>query len=251
MVSPGNHESECHSPACLAEVKTAEALRNFTAYNNRWYMPSQESNGVLAMWYSWNYGPAHFVSINTETDFKGAGEEHTGDSGIPWLPAGGFGSEGEYLAWVEADLKAASEARTNGTGRAWLIAGGHRPYNDVKDTMESLFLKYGVDMYVSGHGHSYLRSVPSSSKSIETQHNSTVIKGAASPVWIMVGGAGCEEMAQGETVIEPGTAAPIGAEAVKSSRYATGVLEMNQTALYWRVIDSVDGSLIDEVTIVK
>ena len=38
-------------------------------------------NGVANMWYSFDYGPIHFVSLNTETDFAGATEEHKGDSG--------------------------------------------------------------------------------------------------------------------------------------------------------------------------
>ena len=46
MVSPGNHESECHSPACAVELgKYGHHLNNFTAFNARWKMPSQESNG--------------------------------------------------------------------------------------------------------------------------------------------------------------------------------------------------------------
>ena len=31
MVAVGNHESECHSPRCLASSKTRNALRNFSA----------------------------------------------------------------------------------------------------------------------------------------------------------------------------------------------------------------------------
>ena len=46
------------------------------------------------MWYSFNFGAVHYVSLNTETDFPGAGEEHTGDSGFKNLPAGGFGYKG-------------------------------------------------------------------------------------------------------------------------------------------------------------
>ena len=113
MVSVGNHESECHSAVCIAELKTALALSNFSAYNTRWRMPSEESGGHPGsnMWYSWNYGPVHFVSVNTETDFPGAGEERTGDSHFPWLKAGGFGYKGEYLQWVENDLKVLPHAQ--------------------------------------------------------------------------------------------------------------------------------------------
>merc|ERR1711985_56807 len=104
-----------------------------------------------------NYGQVHFVSINTETDFPGAGEEKTGDSNDPKLPAGSFGREGEYLAWLEEDLKAANEARQDGSGRAWIIAGGHRPYREIEECCGELFDKYNVDLYFAGHSHSYSR----------------------------------------------------------------------------------------------
>ena len=43
MVSPGNHESECHSPACVVqELKYGRHLSNFTAFNARFNMPSEE-----------------------------------------------------------------------------------------------------------------------------------------------------------------------------------------------------------------
>lgn len=44
------------------------------------------------MWYSFNYGIAHFVSIDTETDFPGAPEEKR-----YVLPTGGFGQEGTQM----------------------------------------------------------------------------------------------------------------------------------------------------------
>ena len=76
MTTPGNHESECHSPACIVGILgKGEKLKNFTAYNARWKMPSRQSRGVEAMWYSWNQGAIHFVGANSETDWKGAGEE--------------------------------------------------------------------------------------------------------------------------------------------------------------------------------
>ena len=51
MVSVGNHESECHSPACILDVNDLGLhLNNFSAFNSRWAMPWQESQGVLNMW---------------------------------------------------------------------------------------------------------------------------------------------------------------------------------------------------------
>ena len=42
------------------------------------------------MFYSWNYGLVHFVVVNTETDFKGAGYHER------LFKAGGFlGAQGE------------------------------------------------------------------------------------------------------------------------------------------------------------
>jgi len=41
-------------------------------------MPSNESGGVLNMWFSWNYADVHFVSIDTSTDFPNAPEGKTG-----------------------------------------------------------------------------------------------------------------------------------------------------------------------------
>ena len=51
MVSPGNHEVECHSPACVLSSDVKKSLGNFSAYNARFAMPSQESGGVGNMWY--------------------------------------------------------------------------------------------------------------------------------------------------------------------------------------------------------
>lgn len=208
------------------------------------------------MWYSFDYGPVHFVSINTETEWSGSEEEHEGDShikilGKSLLPAGGFAPEGEYLRWLESDLKAASEARSKGVGPRWIVAGGHRPYGDIADSHVALFQKYGVDMYFAGHSHSYSRSAP--------DHGTT---------YVVVGGAGCEEMdgsyllsddpkehvckAQGDSrACEPGFAAPLHKDVFKTSRMAIGKLDVNASALVWRLYDSADGEVLDEVIITQ
>jgi hypothetical protein len=82
-------------------------------------MPSPESNGTLNMWYSFNYGPVHFISLDTETAFPGAPEEHA-----YVLPCGGFG---DMLSWLEADLQAANSNRAL---RPWIFVASHHPmYN--------------------------------------------------------------------------------------------------------------------------
>lgn len=65
-------------PACLTNSKLRDSLSNFSAYNTRFRMPSSESKGALNMHYSFNYGPVHFISIDTETGYPGAAEEVRG-----------------------------------------------------------------------------------------------------------------------------------------------------------------------------
>ena len=251
-MSVGNHESECHSPGCLLHRERALSLSNFSAYNARWHMPAGEGDYAAApraaaragqaMWSSWNYGPVHFVSINTETEWAGAEEHDTGDSHDKNLPAGHFGEDGEYLAWLEADLKAASEARAaaaaagGGGGPAWIVAGGHRPYHEACVAHCALFAKYGVDLYLAGHGHTYSRSAP--------------VNGTT---WIMAGGAGCDEMAppQAAQAAAPGFAAPEGSVVATSDHMAVATLKANATTLYVRLLDSEHGTLLDDVVIRK
>ena len=112
--------------------------------------------------------------MRATTDWPGSAEETHGDSGK--LPAGGFGEPGEYLAWLERDL---AQAATERAVRPFMIAGGHRPFEELVGSHGALFAKYGVDMYLAGHSHAYLRR--------QTPRNGTT--------YIVVGGAGCDEMA--------------------------------------------------------
>eukprot|EP00299_Pterocystis_sp_00344_P016284 c8169_g1_i1.p2 GENE.c8169_g1_i1~~c8169_g1_i1.p2 ORF type:complete len:268 (-),score=59.97 c8169_g1_i1:39-842(-) len=265
MVSVGNHESECHSPICVVEGKYRDNLSNFTAYNHRWKMPSEASGGVLSMWYSYDYGPVHFVSLNTETDYPGAPEENKGDSGL--LAAGHFAPDGEYLRWLEADLKAASEARGNRTAgyRNWIVAGGHRPYGDIKGNgVEEMFQKYGVDLYISGHLHSYMRSAPSFKYSVDHKAmiNRNHYHDATSPAYIVVGGAGCDEMTyvaltnegvpEGAEVINEPVPFGTALDDVSTDKEAIGLLNVvNTTALHWVLLESSNGNVLDELWLTK
>jgi len=233
MVSPGNHESECHSPACVtSHAAWGLPLSNFSAYNSRWTMPFRTSGGSSNMWYSFNLGPMHLVSLDTETDWAGAEEEHTGDSHMSNLPAGSFGQPGEYLAWLEADLKAAAADRAAGR-RLWIVAGGHRPFGELEASHGALFEKYGVDAYFAGHSHSYARS------------RYAFASGNFSMLHIVAGGAGCDEMAQAPAVAAGARGTPA-VSSYKTSRYSSGVLRANATVLHWQLIDSVDASVLDE-----
>lgn len=284
MVSVGNHESECHSPACLLHHKEyGLPLSNFSAYNARWNMPSAASGGAANMWYSFNFGPVHFVSLNSETDFPTAEERNTGDSHDKGLPAGHFGRTGEYMAWLEADLKQAAADRGS---RPWIIAGGHRPCCGDIPGAQALFAKYGVAMYFAGHTHSYIRSKPtygngtSSVGGVLTGPGATTTfdPAAAATTYIVAGGAGCDEMAyvgdgdergppwanperdcdsDGVCIRRrPGAAVPVASGdpevAVTSGRLASGVLRvLSPSELEWTLYASTDGSVIDTVKVVQ
>jgi len=265
MVLPGNHETECHSPSCLYGVRGA-SLKNFSAYNARWHMPSDVSGGVLSMWYSFNYGAVHFVSINTETDWVNAQEE-TGGLPNSYYKCGSFGRTGEYMAWLEEDLKKAVKEREAGL-RPWIIVGGHRPFDHVCNTdsqnppIEDLLNKYDVDLYICGHLHSYCRFGPAYKGKVDT--GSVVSPNhyhkPKNLVSIIVGGPGCDEMknilsldgnSSAQPVISGVKASVLEGEQFSSNKMASGVLEVNSTSLHWKLLDSSDGTILDEFWITK
>jgi acid phosphatase type 7 len=95
IVLPGNHEATCadhdNAPyvlssylnenkpnttmfdtnpnATLTYYSCPPSQRNFTAFQNRFFMAGGKSGGVGNFWHSFDYGLVHFVSIDTETDY--------------------------------------------------------------------------------------------------------------------------------------------------------------------------------------
>lgn len=188
MLTPGNHEADCHDPACLASKHRREALRNFTAYNARFHMPSVESNGTLNMHYSFNYGNVHFLSIDTETGFPNAPLEKR-----YILPCGGFADQ---MTWIEEDLKRANLPE-NRKAQPWVLVAGHRPMYDQSEVnvdfqkaMEDLFYKYGVDVYFAGHRHWYTRNYPVYKDIVDPN----LYQNPKATTHITAGGAGNDEM---------------------------------------------------------
>lgn len=246
MVVAGNHEVECHSPACLADRGLHEPLRNFTAYHARFAMPSKESGGVGNMWYSFDYGPVHFVAVDTETDFDGADEADYGGEGFTPFRCGHFAPDGEYLRWLEADLAAASQRRDV---TPWIVALGHRSWlwldarkrdSATERAHSALFEKYGVDLYLAGHVHSYHRFLP--------------INGSKGTPIVVSGGAGCDEFSL--DLLHHGAhdfRRVIGNLDTRVYWKTTqvGMLEATPTSLDWRAIESKTGDLLDTVRLRK
>ena len=147
-------------------------------------MPGPESGGVGSFWYSFDYGMAHFISLDTETDFPYSPEypfiaDTKGKSSLPAenetyiTDSGPFGyingsykenESYEQYNWLKKDLESVDKTKT-----PWIIAMGHRPMyssqnatyqKDVANAFESLLIENGADMYLAGHIHWYERITP-------------------------------------------------------------------------------------------
>lgn len=211
MVLPGNHEASCaeydgpgntltaylndNEPNSTAPTDNLTyyscppSQRNFTAYSHRFRAPGNESGGVGNFWYSFDYGLAHFIALDGETDYADSPEwpfardiaEAGGDPNTTHPSAtetfitdsGPFGEiEGNRIddneayaqyKWLVEDLKAVDRKKT-----PWVIAMSHRPMYStqtssyqasVRAAWEAVFLKYEVDLYISAHIHVSLFSL--------------------------------------------------------------------------------------------
>jgi acid phosphatase type 7 len=255
MVTVGNHEAECHSPACLVSPYKKDRLGNYTAYNARFKMPSAESKGVQNMWYSFEYGPIHMTTVSSETDYQDApANAYTGTN-----KNGNFGNQ---LAWLEADLQKAHANRGN---VPWLIVGMHRPIYHRLDadashkptgdslalqkSFEALFIKYGVDLVVAGHEHSYERHYPIADgvamKDGVSADNNTYANPKA-PVYIVTGGPGNPEKnaLSGKNGVIPWSV-------LESAEYGINTIRVTRNTLTLKYVTTSDQKVVDEFVICK
>ncbi|THW87973.1 Metallo-dependent phosphatase [Aureobasidium pullulans] len=195
MIGPGNHDSNCDdgvaywhdeqwvggSSLCLA------GQTNFTGLINHFRMPSEESGGAGNMWYSFNHGMAHFISLDSETDLgNGLGGP---DEGQP-LSSGPFGAyQNAQVDWLAADLAAVDRTKT-----PWIVVMLHRGWyvnypggcTTCQQAFEPLFNTYGVDLVLTGHNHFYQRNSPTKNG----QPDPNELNNPSSPWYIVNGIAG-------------------------------------------------------------
>ncbi|OAB33471.1 metallophosphoesterase [Paenibacillus macquariensis subsp. macquariensis] len=103
-------------------------------YTSHFNLPDNGAEGsIVGTTYSFDYGSAHIVVLNTESNIK------------------------EQTKWLKKDLA--------GTDKPWKIIAMHRgayggkTYNKVEDWV-SIFDQYEVDLVLQGHNHEYSRSYP-------------------------------------------------------------------------------------------
>jgi hypothetical protein len=222
MTTEGNHESGF----------------NFSHYVNRFSMPS---NSTSPHWYSWDMGPAHFISYSTEVYF--------------YSYFSGWG-ESEQLKWLQEDLARATSP-DNRAQRPWIIVYGHRPMycsnldrddcttpmSVVRAGFESLFFEAGVDIILEAHEHSYERLWPVYNETVTAQDYVNPV----APVHLVSGTAGCRE----GTDPMLGPKGPWSAfRSWSASRHGYGRLEVvNATHVHWEQVIADDMKLEDEIWI--
>ena len=118
------------------------------AYRDVFVLPEQGATTTYPddaeRFYSFDYGPVHFVALDTEHAFIDPARRQ------------------EQLAWLDADLAA--------TTQPWRVVYFHRPpYSsgtehgssvDVRQAFAPIFERRGVNLVLNGHDHDYERSKP-------------------------------------------------------------------------------------------
>ncbi|KAJ5972582.1 uncharacterized protein N7479_002500 [Penicillium vulpinum] len=206
MASPGNHEAACSEIPYLNNL-CPKGQKNFTEFIHRYEntMPqsyiSSSSNPTAQtlartarslsnppFWYSFEYGMAHIIMINTETDFPKA---PSGTDGSAKLNGGPFGAPNQQLEFLKADLASVDRSVT-----PWVIVTGHRPWYSTgdssnictpcQDAFEGLFYQYGVDLGIFGHVHNSQRFAPV----VNGTADPNGLNDPKAPMYIVAGGAG-------------------------------------------------------------
>jgi acid phosphatase len=261
MASPGNHEADCSEIPYLLNL-CPEGQKNFTDFMHRFEntMPkpfSSSSTNTSAQafaaqarslanppfWYSFEYGMAHIVMINTETDFPNAPD---GTDGSAKLNSGPFGKANQQTDFLKADL-----ASVDRTVTPWVIVAGHRPWystgtsngcSSCQTAFEQIFYQYGVDLGVFGHVHNSQRFAPVYNGTADANG----MKDPKAPMYIVAGGAG-----NIEGVDAPGTK-PSYTEFAYGDDYSYATIRfVDEHNLQVDFYQSSTGTLLDSSTLYK
>ncbi|KAL2870566.1 purple acid phosphatase family protein [Aspergillus lucknowensis] len=260
MASPGNHEAACQEIPFTTGL-CPDGQKNFTDFMHRFgqtmptAFPSVSANytaQILAnqarnlaappFWYSFEYGLAHVVMINTETDFDDA---PSGQGGSAGLNGGPFGTQNQQLQFLEADLASVDRAVT-----PWVIVAGHRPWytagktcGPCQEAFEPLFYKYGVDLGVFGHVHNAQRFLPVYDGTPDPKG----MEDPKAPMYIVSGAAGNIEGLSSLGEEQPEFTAFADDE---SYSYST-IRVLDENNLQVDFVDSVSGEILDSATLFK
>lgn len=244
-------------------------------------MPGEETGGRSNFWYSFDYGLAHFVSFDSETDFAYSPEypfqrdvygknetlptpaqTYETDSGPFGYIQGGIpqvfnNSAYEQYQWLKKDLAAVNRTKT-----PWVIAMSHRPMyssqvasyqKNLRNAFQSLFLQNGVDVYIAGHIHWYERTFPLTVNGTvdhaSVKDNATYYTNSGVSMTHLINGAAGNiesHSTLGSSPILPLT------NVLNQEQYGFGRLTVyNKTMLSWNYINGDGTGVGDAVTIIK
>jgi len=256
MTTPGNHESQC----------------NFIDYKARNPMPYQQSGSKDPMYYSFVSRRVQFVMLSTEQfeqEFIALNDAY-------------FNPLGPQYAFAEQTLKEAAQARDRGD-IDWIVVAAHKPLycsfywvaccwdlcgktndsfqwkNLFRINLEPLMVKYGVDLYLTGHTHNYERTLPVMKNVPTNTYSNNVYVNPSAPVHIQSGSPGDTEIMSPRGFIHPAPAWSM--KRIQSwdklyevpyARAGFGYLNFfNSTTLRFQFIESSDAKVLDEFWIVK
>nr|AYV89047.1 Iron/zinc purple acid phosphatase-like protein [Tetranychus truncatus] len=237
----------------MATVGNHEQAYNFSNYVNRFTMVDTRSKEINNHFYSYNIGPAHFISFSTEFYF---------------FFEYGWSQLYTQFKWLEEDLIEATKPE-NRAIRPWIITLGHRPMycnSLTKDDctfresrirkgipvvyelgLEDLFYKYGVDLEIWGHEHFYERLWPIYNLKVYNGSLDEPYTNPSAPVHITTGSAGCQEG------LNPPVSDPTDWSAVRIEDYGFSRMKIhNRTHLTFEQLSvDQDHKIVDSITIIK
>jgi hypothetical protein len=233
MFTPGNHEH-------AGGKNTTESQKNFTSYRTRFHMPARPNAvaGSDNMFYSFDYGLMHFISIDTEAAYPNSPEGND------------TGPFGDQAAWLRADLAAAV---ANQDRVPWIVIGGHRPFftsgghlTALTDFFLPIFAEYEehIAAIFVGHIHWYERMYALRSNGSVC---STDYQKPNCPVYIVTGAPGNIE---GLSNCNKPKRKKFTAKLV--CNFGIGVLHVEDaTTMRWDFIESDTRKVTDSITITK
>ena len=177
MISHGNHEDSKGAFAHYAARFRSQPVNSVPAM-----MTSPAGTVPNTLYFSWDYGMVHYISISTELWHSITGKD-------------GNITKDACVKWIEADLIKANLPE-NRAKYPWILVHGHRPLysssgsdTSIRSSLETMFHKYGVSFSVNGHQHNYERSWPTlDNKSEKSYENPNAT------IYIVTGAAGSHEM---------------------------------------------------------
>jgi hypothetical protein len=252
MTTVGNHEME-----------PGFGPQGYNGYLARFAVPQTGARGCPAT-YAFRYGSVAFIQVDSND--------------VSWEIPHNLGySHGTQDTWLESVLRG---YRTPGSGVDFVVvtmhhcaystARAHGSEGGVRKEWVPLFDRYGVDLVISGHNHSYERSHPLRAGSVSAlAPKGSLINSAAGTTYLTLGGGGAGLNTEGffnqqfkistpETVtthrrnIEPG--ADFSAVTAMSYCYAAGKVTpgtANESPMLELTMSDQNGAELDAVTLVR